>query len=395
MLLSTLAVLLTFGLVIFLHEFGHFLLCRRLGVRVIRFSFGFGPEIFGVTAGGTRFSICAVPLGGYVKPAGESLEDCTGQLDEYFSRSPWQRLMIVAAGPVMNYFLAFLLFFIVVFARGMPEPSPEAVVGELAEGYPGEQAGLKSGDRVLKVDGIDTPEWAAMAEIIHGRAGREVALDVARGGENLRIRVTPRLDPASGKGLVGILPRMTFTRVGPLRSAREAAFQCWYWTAFTVKTLWQKIYRRERPDLAGPVGIVQMVSRAAHSGAEDLVFLIGLISVAIGFFNLLPVPLLDGGHAVLYLWEGVSRRKLTVRAMTVANSVGLAFLVTVLLFATYNDILRLRMSRRAAAPAPAAAPSKAQAPQAPAGARAAAPAGKAKSLLDLAPAGKEKVRKKT
>ncbi|MFA6092842.1 MAG: M50 family metallopeptidase [Elusimicrobiota bacterium] len=367
MLLSTLAVLLTFGLVIFLHEGGHFLLCKILGVRVIRFAFGFGPEIFGLTSNGTRFSICAVPLGGYVKPAGESLEDCTGHPDEYFSRSPWQRLLIVGAGPLMNYVLAFILFFAVAFARGMPEPSSEAVVGETAASLPAQKAGLLPGDRILRIDGVEVSDWATMAAVIHRSAEKPIALDIEREGKKVSATITPQKDAVSGRGLIGIMPRVVYVRIGFLSAMHEGGRQCWLWTAYTVQTLWEKIVKRERPDLAGPVGIVQMVSKAAHSGLEDLVFLIGLISVAIGFFNLLPVPLLDGGHAVLYLWEGLSRRRLTVQAMTVANSIGLAFLVSVLVFATYNDVLRMRDARRvrsaeAAPAAQSAAPSPATLP---------------------------------
>lgn len=348
MILSFIAVIITFGMVIFLHEAGHFLVCRKIGVRVERFAFGFGPELIGFTSGGTRFSICAIPLGGFVKPAGESLEDHTGHPDEYFSRSPWERLLIVAAGPAMNYVLAFAMFFLVVFFRGMPEPSTAAVIGELAPSYPAAEAGLKSGDRVLKVDGIDVAKWSEMADYVHAHAGKEVDFTYARDGQVAQMKVTPRLDTASGHGIIGIMPEMNYSHVGVFGAAKEGVHQCWYWTMYTVKTLGEKIYRREKPDLAGPVGIVQMVSRAAHSGLEDLVFLIGLISVAIGFFNILPIPLLDGGHAVLYLYEGISRRKLTTKVVAAANSIGLALLMSLLVFATYNDIVRIRDGRKAA-----------------------------------------------
>lgn len=347
MILSVIAVLITFGLVIFLHEGGHFLLCKYFGVRVERFAFGFGPELLGFTSSGTRFSVCAIPLGGYVKPAGESLEDCSGHPDEYFSRPPWERLFIVAAGPAMNYVLAFLLFTGVVFGRGMPEPSKEPVIGETAAGLPAEKAGLKEGDRFLRVDSVAVSTWEDLAALIHRSPGKSVRLEYERGGAVSAVETVPQKDPASSQGIIGIMPRVIYRKIGVIASAGEGLHQCWFWTAFTVKTLAQKIYRRERPDLAGPVGIVQMVSRAAHSGIEDLVFLIGLISVAIGFFNILPIPLLDGGHAVLYAWEGLSRRKLTVKAVNYANSVGLAVLMSILLFATYSDVMRIREERRA------------------------------------------------
>ncbi len=355
MILSTVAVILTFGLVIFLHEAGHFLVCRKLGVRVERFAFGFGPEIVGFTQGETRFSICAIPLGGFVKPAGESIEDTTGHPDEYFSRSPWQRLMIVAAGPAMNYVLAFIMFFGVVYFKGMPEPSTAPVIGELAENYPAAQAGMKKGDRILKVAGVEIDKWSDMAKLIHGYPDKELKLTYAREGGVRSLTITPKLDSATGKGLIGIMPEMSYKSLGLFLSAKEGLYQCWHWTAYTVETLLEKMIKREKPDLAGPVGIIQMVSRAAHSGIEDFIFLIGLISVAIGFFNLLPIPLLDGGHAVLYLWEGISRKKLTVKVIAYVNSVGLVFLLSLLLFATYNDILRIRDQRRAKKEAKAAA----------------------------------------
>lgn len=358
MILSTVAVILTFGLVIFLHEAGHFLVARKFGVRVERFAFGFGPELVGFTQGETRFSICAIPLGGFVKFAGESLEDTTGHPDEYFSRSPWQRLMIVAAGPAMNYVLAFVMFFGVVYFKGMPEPSAAPVIGELVENYPAAQAGLEKGDRILKVTGVDIDKWTDMAKLIHRYPGQEIKVTFAREGGVRSLKIVPRLDSVSGRGLIGIMPEMNYTRLGLLGSAKEGVHQCWYWTAYTIKTLAEKISKREKPDLAGPVGIVQMVSRAAHSGIEDFIFLIGLISVAIGFFNLLPIPLLDGGHAVLYLWEGISRRKLTLKVIAYVNSVGLVFLLSLLVFATYNDILRIRDQRRAKKEAKAAAEEK-------------------------------------
>lgn len=347
MILSVIAVLLTFGMVIFLHEFGHFLMCKKLRVRVERFAFGFGPELIGVTYGETRFSVCAFPLGGFVKPAGESLEDCSGHPDEYFSKSWLERLGIVAAGPIMNYVLAFLLFFTVVFTRGIPEGSKEPVIGDLAEGFPAEQAGLKPEDRVLKVGRDEVETWEQMAQIIHKNADTKIAMTIVRGGQLQRIEVTPKLDKSTGRGLIGIGQRIEYKSVGLVGSAKEGVRQCWLWTRYTVTTLAEKIYRRERPDLAGPVGIVQMVSKAAHSGLDELVFLIGLISVAVGFFNILPIPLLDGGHAALYVWEGLTRRRLTLKTLAVANSIGMVFLMSLLIFATYNDLVRIRESRRA------------------------------------------------
>lgn len=337
---SLLAIVFTFGVVIILHEGGHFAVCRMLGVRVERFAFGFGPEIFGVTHGDTRYSICAIPLGGFVKPAGEVLEDATGEPDEFFSRSPWHRLLIVWAGPAMNYILSFAIFTFAVLVWGLPAPTNEAVIGALKADYPAAQAGLLPGDKIVELDGIEISQWNEMASFIHARADKTVKAAYMRDGTRQTVEITPRNDKASGHGLIGIMPQMVKQNVGLFSAMKIGVHQCWYWTALTVNTIKEKIIRRERPDLAGPVGIMQMVSSAAHDGLENFVILIGILSVAIGFFNILPVPLLDGGHAALYMWEWISGRKLTLQVVGYANSLGMAFLLSLLVFATYNDFLR-------------------------------------------------------
>jgi regulator of sigma E protease len=357
MILSAIAVILTFGVVIFLHEGGHFILCRILKVKVERFAFGFGPELVGFTKGGTRYSICAFPLGGFVKPAGEDPGEATGKPDEYFGK-PWnQRLMIVAAGPAMNYVLAWLLFTGLVFWKGTSIPSTEPVIGNMLVDAPAAHAGLEIGDRILDVNGDPVKTWDEMADKIHKSEGVEVELKYKRGNETKEMKVTPMHNPETGQGMIGIGPEANTQPVGFGKAIVEGANLCWYWSAYTVKTLASKIYRMEKPELAGPVGIMQMIGKAAHSGLEDFFSLMAMISVAVGFFNVLPIPLLDGGHAAIYIYEGLSRKKLTPKALSVANSIGLAFLLTVLLFATYQDIARIRRPSWKPTPAQESAPS--------------------------------------
>ena len=345
------------GLVIFLHESGHFIACRRLGVRVEKFAFGFGPELVGFTgSSGTRFSICAVPFGGFVKPAGE--EPSPGiepKPDEYFGQQWNRRLIIVYAGPAMNYLLAFLLYTGLIWARGLPQPSKEALIGNMVVGLPADKAGLRVGDRIKAFGGREVAGWDDMASSIHRSADQEISLTVERGGRTLDVKLTPRKDAASERGVIGIMPKAEYAPAGPLEAMRASARLCWTQTQQTVTTIAGKLYRRERPDLAGPVGIFQMVSRAARAGGEEFLFLIGFISVAIGFFNLLPLPLLDGGHAAFYFWEGLAGKRLTPQTQERANTLGLAFLMSLLVFATYNDVLRIRAERAASKPAAAAA----------------------------------------
>ncbi len=342
------------GLVIFLHESGHFIACRRLGVRVEKFAFGFGPELIGVTGrGGTRFSLCAIPFGGFVKPAGEDPDSGTQpKPDEYFGQVWYRRLIIVYAGPAMNYVLAFLLYTGLVWAKGLPQASKSAAIGNLVVGYPADRAGIRIGDEVKAFDGRPLAGWDDLASSIHRAPGKTVDLTVLRDGRTVDVKVVPRAD--DGKGMIGIMPKAEYLPVGPLTAMAEAGRMCWTQTEQTVTTIAEKVWHRQRPDLAGPVGIFQMVSRAARQGWESFLFLIGFISVAIGFFNLLPLPLLDGGHGAFYLWEGLRGRRASVEAMERANTVGLAFLLSLLVFATYNDVLRIRAQRAARAAIPAA-----------------------------------------
>ena len=349
MIISILAVLFTFGLVIFLHEFGHFIFCKLSGIKVEAFSFGFGKELYGRTSGPTRYSIRAIPLGGYVKPAGETLDEVSGASDEYFSKPWYIRLGVVLSGPFMNYLLAFVLFSGVILIVGEPRPSTEPVIGEVTSGYPADLAGLKKGDRIIKVSGMDVPTWDAMAKEIHARLEKEVVVVYRRGDVESEVKLVTRPSPEGGpvRGVIGISPGPVYLRVPLIKGVRMGLHQCWYWTRFTVETLASNVVKREKPDLAGPIGIVNIVSKAAHTGMADLFFLIGLISVAVGFFNLLPIPLLDRGWALLFLFEGIFRRKITPTVMKVMNGTGMAMLLSILIFATYSDLARIKASHDA------------------------------------------------
>ena len=356
MILSIAAVLFTFGLVIFLHEFGHFLVCKLTGIKVEAFSFGFGPELFGRIKGDTRYSIRAIPLGGYVKPAGENIEEGTGQPDEYFSKPWYTRLGVVLAGPFMNYLLAFVVFTGVILFVGEPVPSP--VLGGVLKGDPASAAGLKTGDRILSVDGVPVMDWPHMADLIHKKVNAPVSIEYQRASEKTTVKIVTKIN-SEGQGAIGVQSgsEISYKHIGVRKSVGMGAYQCYFWTKFTVTSLAANIKHREKPDISGPIGIVNIVSKAAHSGMPDLFFLIALISVAVGFFNLLPIPLLDGGHAVLFIMEGVFRRKVTPRVMGWVNYAGITLLVSVFVFATYNDVVRL-LPKKAATQAETPAPGK-------------------------------------
>jgi regulator of sigma E protease len=357
-LISVLAVVIAFGLVIFVHEFGHFIVAKKSGVKVDRFSFGLGPELIGFTWGETRYCIARYPLGGEVRMAGEMAFEEDGPVvrkpGDYFALSWYRRLPIVLAGPAMNYVLAFFLFSFVFFFWGNPRSSTEPVIGDLVAGYPAQQAGLTAGDRFLAANGTSVYTWDEVASAMHASPEKAVLLDVrGRDGVNRTLTVVPRRD-SRGVGLIGISPETLYDRMGFFDSFRRGAEQTVHWTVYTLRYLGEKIITRQKPELAGPVGIASVISKAAHSGPQDFLFLIAMISLGIGLFNLFPIPLLDGGHAVFYLWEGISRRPLNKKLFQAANVVGLSFLLAILVFSTYSDVLRLRPGKKpptAAAPA--------------------------------------------
>jgi len=339
MILSAIAVIVTFGLVIFIHELGHFIACRQVGIRVEEFAFGFGPKIYGFEKNGTKYLINWIPLGGYVKPAGESIESGQKATDEYFSKPWYSRTIVAFAGPLMNYLLAFVLFAAVILAVGDPSPSNDPVIGDVAQGYPAAAAGLAAGDRIISIDGKPVTDWQSVADTIHAKTGA-LALVYRRGTQDFSVRLTPKID-SQKIGMIGVAPAMIYEKKGVGSAVSLAAHQCYFWTAFTIKTLASKIYHKEKPDVSGPIGIVQMVGKAAHSGMANMVFLIALLSVAVGLFNLFPIPILDGGQIMLFLWEAISRRRLTEKLVNGANSIGFAVLAFIFVFATYNDIVRI------------------------------------------------------
>lgn len=344
-LMGALGVVFAFGLVIFVHEFGHFIVAKKTGVKVERFSFGLGPELWGFQWGETRYCIAWIPLGGEVRMAGEmepGADPAAVRDPRDFYAKPWyRRIPIVLAGPAMNYVLAYAVFSFVFLLWGQPKPSTEPVVGDLVDSYPAKTAGVLSGDRILSVNGQPVTTWAEVADQIHKNPETPVALILRRGDDERSLNVVPVRGPGD-QGLIGISPAVQLTRL-PLGAAlRAGGQQTVYWTMHTLSYLKDKVVNREKPDLAGPIGIASVISKSTRSGIQDYLFLIALISLGIGLFNLFPIPMLDGGHFMFFLWEGITRRPVSRRAAQVANVAGLTVLLGILFYATVSDVQRLR-----------------------------------------------------
>lgn len=340
-LLSALGIAFALALVIFIHELGHFLACKLLNIRVEEFSIGFGKLLKKWGKGETQYSLRAIPLGGYVKPAGEFYAREAEITDERdFAAKPWySRAFMVFAGAGMNYVLAFVIFFFVVLSVGLPVNNPKQippVVGEILESYPAYNSGLQKGDLITQVNNTPIQNWEEMVKNI-ASAKNEVTLTYQRGEETASVTL-----PLSADKKVGIALEPVYEKAGVLEAVRIAAHQCYYWTALSLTTIADKLWHKQAPDVAGPIGIFEIVGKGVHSGLEDYFFLIGLISVAIGMFNLFPIPILDGGHILFFIIEAIRGKRVKEKTLYNASSAGAIFLLALVLYATYSDIKRLR-----------------------------------------------------
>lgn len=343
MLLSIFSIIFTFGLVIFFHELGHLIAAKRLGVRVEKFSLGFGPEWFGFTRGQTRYVVSLIPVGGYVKMAGEHPGDQrAGMADEFLSQKWWRRILIVACGPAMNFILAITIFFLMGFFAGIVIPHYESTeVGSVVPGMPAEKVGVVKGDKIISVDGKHVYNWREMAETIHSKAGQEITIEILREEEEMSLRVTPKYDESRAVGLIGIGPAWHLRKYNFISSLFGGIQQTVFLIVLTLKYLWLMLLGAVKPEVTGPVGIAQMVAQVARTGIYQLFPLIAVINAELGLFNLFPIPILDGGHAMFFLLEGISGKPLDENKMRLAQAIGAAIIVFLLVMVTYQDILRM------------------------------------------------------
>ncbi|MEW6042313.1 MAG: RIP metalloprotease RseP [Elusimicrobiota bacterium] len=345
MLIDIISVAFTFGVIIFIHELGHFLLGKAYGVKIEKFAFGFGPEIAGRTIGETRYRLCAVPLGGYVRFAGDEPETATGDPREFFSQKWYRRIAIVVAGPLMNYFLAIIFIFITIYFSGVGIPSNEPVIGLVAPDMPAARAGLKEGDVIVTMDGVEIKFWQDISKIVHKSAGKKMKFFIKRGEKIIKVDITPEFNKELSVGLIGISPKMFVQKVGLIKSFITSINHTVGLSIFYVRYLIERLIKWEKPEVAGPVGIAQFISKAAHAGLSSFLLFVGQISVMIGLLNLFPVPVLDGGHILYYTIEGITGKSLSRKVMEAGNFVGLSLLVALMLFAFYSDFERLGLIR--------------------------------------------------
>ena len=344
------------GPLVFIHEMGHYLVARWFGVGAETFSIGFGREITGWTdKRGTRWKVGWLPLGGYVKFIGDEHEaSAPGDLsrltpeerERSFHHKPvWQRFLIVLAGPVSNFLLAIAIF--MVFFASFGAPSSPPVVGEVQAGSSAATAQIKPGDRILSIAGRETPTFEELRSYVVLRPGETVSIRVQREDQVSDVRVTlgtdiekDRFGQSYRRGLLGVTSAgVVFEPVPPLRLLPEATTYVVKLTRTMLDALWQIVTgRRSVKELGGPLKIAQVAGQQASLGLVAFVSLVALLSINLGFINLLPVPMLDGGHLLFYGIEAVRRRPVSPQAQDWAFRGGLAFILALLLLTTVNDL---------------------------------------------------------
>ncbi len=355
-MVSALISVLFLGFLIVVHEFGHFLVARWAGVRVLRFSVGFGPRLLMWKSGQTEYAVSAIPLGGYVKMAGEQRTEETGKPWEYHAKPIGTRAAIIFAGPFVNYLVAFLSLW-VVFVIGYPELLPE--VGKVLDDMPAQAAGMRVGDRVQSIDGRAVHTWDDLTKVIYESAGRAVVLSVERGGAMRDVTVTPQAkaitDPfgrARTIGLIGVAPSGAFEpfRVGPAAAFGRALRQQGEATVQTLTALWSLMTGRMalRDSVTGPIGLIYLTSEAVRMGWAPLLFLVSLLSLSLAIFNLLPIPILDGGHLLFLGLEKLLGRPVSLVIQERSAQVSFVLLIALILVICVNDLNRFGLLKKAA-----------------------------------------------
>ncbi len=348
-MLSILLAILALCFLVIIHEFGHLLMARACGMRVDKFSVGFGPALWSKKIGETTYQIAPIPLGGYVQIAGLNPEEEGEKKNDpadprlYPNRPGWQRFLVVLAGPLINYLFACFLVLGLNLSAGTPTPLEEGVmVGQALDGYPAAKAGLQMKDTILTLDGVFIKTPDEFVERIQKSAGHPMVIEIQRGHDKQTVMVTPVFEENSWRIGVVTIPKIERQHLGLGTAVKNALI-------YPVALTWTQIQgfkkmftdRKALKEVGGPVQIVRQLKGQIRAGVIEALETIALISAALGFFNLLPIPALDGGRLLFIGWEMITRKSVSKKAEQWIHAIGFLLLLGLILLITIRDILKL------------------------------------------------------
>ncbi|WP_405381417.1 RIP metalloprotease RseP [Phascolarctobacterium sp.] len=338
-MLTILAAIFVFGVLVTVHEFGHFITAKLTGMRVDEFAIGFGPTIYQQKDGDTMYSLRIIPLGGYNKIAGMDPDDPV-EPDAFNSKPIPARLLVILAGAIMNFILPIILFTGIFFVQGSERVVNEPVLGTVMTGMAAEKAGLQKGDRILTINGQKMQDWSAVVTTLRANGTKPVALTAERDGVVRDYTMTPVFDTEAKRPLIGISPKVEHRNMGFFESVGESISYTKYIITAMVDGLAKIITGKAPAEVSGPIGVAQMAGQVAEKGLLPLMNFVAFLSINLGVINLLPLPALDGGHVVLLFLEVLRGKPLGSKAMYNIQMVGVGLIIALTLFSTFKDITR-------------------------------------------------------
>lgn len=338
-MLTILAAIFVFGVLVTVHEFGHFITAKMTGMRVDEFAIGFGPKIYQQKDGETLYSLRAIPLGGYNKIAGMDPDDPV-EPNAFNSKPIPARMLVILAGALMNFILPIILFSGIFMVEGRLQLVNEPVLGTVVDEMAAARAGLKAGDRIVTIDGKNVKTWTDVVLNLRKAGTEEVTLTAERNGVLQTYKMTPMFDKDAGRPLIGVSPKFSKESLGFFGSIKEGFIYTKNIGLSMVSGLYRIVSGNAPADVAGPIGVAQMAGQVAEKGLLPLMNFVAFLSINLGVINLLPLPALDGGHFVLLLLEALRGKPLGGKAMTNIQMVGVALILALTVFSTFKDITR-------------------------------------------------------
>ncbi len=350
---TALATIFVLGVLVFLHELGHFTVAKLVGIRVERFSLGFPPRLFGVKIGETDYCVSLIPLGGYVKMAGmvdESLDThIQGEPWEFQSKNFWQKTAVILAGPVMNYLLAIVIFAGLTLSLGVGV-TKDATISQVSPGMPAQAAGIQPGDKIVAINGHPIKTWDEMTQLIHGNPDKDITVVWVHNGERRTAVIHTKAEnvPIGGKiervGLIGIAPKTYLVKVSPFKAIEAGWTRTWELTELVGNSLVMLVTgKASLRNLGGPIIIAKMAGESAKSGFSTLLAFMAFISLNLAILNILPIPGLDGGHMIFIVTEAIIGKPVPTKTKLIVQQVGMFILLALIVLVVFNDLHNIHL----------------------------------------------------